>query len=168
MPKHYGKTGNEAQRAEMALTAYELRLRGESNVAIGKVLGVSRTTVATLIKEAIDALPVQAAEDMRKEEDYLLRQQRAAILRDLDTPVYAYHQGRVIEYQGKPVEDVEARTRMRAEARKHGESLRKLWGLDMPTKSEHTVKTVNQWDDTIDRLMAELEENDSRLEADAE
>jgi hypothetical protein len=156
-PKRYGKTGNPAQRAEMAAKAYDLRLKGESNEAIGKVLGVSRETVRTLVQEYIDGLVTPLAEKARNMELDKLDRLEALAWKILADSHVAFQHGRVVTLDGKPISDTEPVFKAIDRILKTSERRSKYLGLDMPTKSEHTVKTNSVVDDSILSLVEEME-----------
>lgn len=162
MPKQYGKTGNPAQRADMAAKAYVMKLKGVTNVKIGEELGVSRETVRTLLKEYIDALTVPLAEDMRKAENDKLDRLEAIAWKLLEENHVAFQHGKVVSLDGVPLSDKEPVFKALDRLLKTSESRRKLWGVDVPVKTEHTVKTTSVVDDSILALVAEMEANNAK------
>lgn len=157
MSKRYGKTGNPAQRADMAARAYSMSLRGETNVAIGQELGVSRETVRTLLREYIDALTVPLAEEMRKAESDKLDRLEAVAWKLLEENHVAFQHGKVVSLDGKPISDKEPVFKAIDRLLKTSESRRKLWGIDVPVKTEHTVITSSPVDESVRRLVEEME-----------
>lgn len=153
----YGKTGNPAQRAELAAKAYSMALKGETYTAIGKALGVSRTTVATLCSEYVTELTVPLADDMRKREDDKLNRLEALAWKLLADKHIAYQHGKVVMLDGSAIEDTEPVFKAIDRVLKVSERRSKLWGIDMPTKSEHTIRTDSVVDDSILALVAEME-----------
>lgn len=163
MNNYSNRIPNEEVRAAMRAKAFEMRLVQTPWIDVAKELGVSRPTATKLVQEYKDQLLTPLAEELRKVENDKLDRLEAGMWLDLDKPMYAYHQGRVVEYQGKPVEDVEARTRLRLAVVKVSESRRKMWGADLPVKTEHVVTTQT----TIDADVKELVEQ-MNAEAEAE
>lgn len=157
MSKRYGKTGNPEQRAEMAQTAYAMKLKGETNTAIGEALGVSRETVRTLLTEYRTALTAPQADELRRVEDDKLSRLEAVAWKILEENHVAFQHGKVVSLDGKPLSDKEPVFKAIDRLLKTSESRRKLWGADMPTKSEHTVRTVDVVDDAVMRLVQEVE-----------
>ncbi|MGW6738653.1 helix-turn-helix domain-containing protein [Streptomyces sp. NPDC055013] len=143
-----GKLGNAVQRAEARAKAYEMSLRGESNVAIGKELGVSRETVRTLLKEYIDALTVPLAEEMRKAEDDKLNKREALLWRTLAGRYKTVSHGKVVidTATGEPVSDLEPLFKADAALNRIAERRAALWGLNTPVKTEHVVTTTTPFD----------------------
>lgn len=158
MPKRYnGKTGNAEQRAEMAAKAYAMRLKGETNEAIGRELGVSRETVRKLLIEYRTALTEPLADELRRVENDKLDRLEAVAWKILEENHVAFQHGKVVSLDGKPLSDKEPVFKALDRLLKTSESRRKLWGADMPTKTEHTVKTASVVDDSILRLVEEME-----------
>ena len=158
MPKRYGKTGNPEQRAEMAAKAYAMRLKGETNAAIGEELGVSRETVRTLLAEYRTALTEPLADELRRVENDKLDRLEAVAWKILEENHVAFQHGKVVSLDGKPLSDKEPVFKAIDRLLKTSESRRKLWGADMPTKSEHTVRTVDVVEDSILKLVEEMEQ----------
>lgn len=157
MPKRYGKTGNPEQRAEMAQTAYAMKLKGENNTAIGEVLGVSRETVRTLLTEYRTALTAPQADELRRVEDDKLSRLEAVAWKLLEDRHVAFQHGKVVSLDGTPIEDTEPVFKAIDRILKTSESRRKLWGADMPTKAEVTHKTESVVDASILSLVEEME-----------
>ena len=157
MGKHYGKTGNPAQRADMRAKAYALSLKGMSNVAIGDELGVSRETIRTLLAEYIAEISVPIAEKARAVELDKLDRLEAVAWKVLDDRHIAFQHGKVVVLDGKPIEDVEPVFKSMDRIVKISERRSRYLGLDMPTKSEHTVTTGSPVDASSRALVEEME-----------
>lgn len=157
MPKKYGKLGNPAQRAAIRAEAYAMSLKGMTNVAIGTEFGVSREAIRLLLKEYIAELTVPLAEDMRKREDDKLNRLEALAWKLLADKHIAYQHGKVVMLDGSAIEDTEPVFKAIDRVLKVSERRSKLWGIDMPTKSEHTIRTDSVVDDSILALVAEME-----------
>ncbi|WP_328494113.1 helix-turn-helix domain-containing protein [Streptomyces sp. NBC_00414] len=162
--KRYGKLGNPAQRSEVRLKAYELSLKGKSNTAIGEELGVSRETVRTLIKEYIDGLTVPMAEQMRKSEDDKLNRREALLwaLRDEKYKVVSHGKVVIDTATGEPVKDIDPLLKVDTALGRIAERRASLWGLNMPTKTEHTVTTTSVVEPSILNAMEELAIKDAK------
>jgi hypothetical protein len=59
---------NPADKAERQVQAYELKLSGLSDRAIGKIMGCSHTTVQNLVKAECDQRVLPLADAVRKQE----------------------------------------------------------------------------------------------------
>lgn len=157
MTKRYGKTGNPEQRAEMAQKAYAMRLKGATNEAIGQELGVSRETVRKLLTEYRTALTAPEADELRRVENDKLDRLEAVAWKLLEENHVAFQHGKVVSLDGKPISDKEPVFKAIDRLLKTSESRRKLWGVDVPVKTEHHVTTSSVVDESIAALVAEME-----------
>jgi hypothetical protein len=148
---------NEETRAELRSRAYQMRLKRISYRDIALELGVSHTTVKTLCDEYIANLNTPEAEELRKAELDKLDDLEALARRLLDDQHVAFQHGKVVTLDGKPISDTEPVFKAIDRILKTSERRSKYLGLDMPTKSEHTVKTNSVVDDSILSLVEEME-----------
>lgn len=131
---------NPAERSELRVRAYELKLRGLSVRAIGSELGVSKTTADRLLKEEIEAREIPLLNEVVKVEldrydRYLLRLEAA-----LD-------------------DDAADVSKIVATAIRVSEARRKLLGYDAPQRVEATVHQVDQVDVELAEVVREAQAN---------
>lgn len=168
--KRYGKTGNPAQRADMAAKAYAMSLRKMTNSAIGEELGVSRETVRTLLKEYIDALVTPLAEQARNVELDKLDRLEALAWKILEDNHVAFQHGKVVTLDGSPIADTEPVFKAIDRILKTSERRSKYLGLDTPVKTEHVVTTHSSIDasvmDLVEQMNAEAQAERDALSSD--
>lgn len=185
-PSPYARR-NTAERAKLAEIVFDLKLRGMSTHAIddltqhpdGPTGGrrVSATSVRELIREEsarrvdpkIDAWRAIVVERIEAALPRLDRLEEVA-LGVLEKHHITVNNGRVIMLDGEPLADygpvlaaVDRLVKIEGERAKNAEQLRKLYGLDAPTRVEATVTEVTQQDVELQELVAEMKAKNSTI-----
>lgn len=180
------KLRNQAERAELAVTVFDLKVQGLSFRAIdaltqdpnGPTRGfrIAASTARDLVREEIGRRVDPKVEEYRTLELARLEAQLER-LHNMEESVRAVmsrkhitvNNGRVIRVENpltgdeEPVEDdtfvlqaVDRLTRIEESRRRTGEAIRRLLGLDMPVKVDYTVTETTQQDIALQELAAEM------------
>jgi hypothetical protein len=151
---------DDVTRAHRHARVIELRRQRLTWEAIGADLGVSKQRAHQLYREAVDAHPVAALAEHRHEEAELI--DRA--VRDL-LSIATDDRETATEKGVRPV--VSPRTRVEAWSAIRGwsEHRARLFGLNAPSRSTVDVVTHDSLAEEMQRLAAELGENDPPVSA---
>ena len=129
---------------ERRLQCLELRKQGHTFESIGKVVGISLQAAHVHVTKALDALiehcnetadQLRTVEHQRLEKQY----QSAWYCYDIAKGTEGYAELTEKKRQKAIRPDPSAMSRALETARKTGESIRKLYGLDSPEKHEHAL-----------------------------
>lgn len=174
------KRRNTAERWRLAEIVFDLKARGMSNGAIddltqdpnGPTGGhrISSSTVRDLVREEgarrVDPkIDTYRAIVFERIEAALPRLDRleAVALGVLEKHHITVNNGRVIMLEGEPLADygpvlaaIDRLVKIEGERSRNVEQLRKLFGLDAPTRVEATVTETTQQDVALQELVAEM------------
>lgn len=129
--------------------AVRLRAQHLTFSEIGAQLGINKSTAKRAVDRVLDHVQVEAADELRAQERAILAAARVKLLEI----VYAHH---VVVSNGKVTDQTDTAPVIAAirELRQNSESLRKLDGLDAPSRSE--VRVTDDLTAEIEQLAAEL------------
>lgn len=130
----------------------EMRAQGMSWGQIGAALGIDRRSAARGAKRCLARVSEPAALAMRETETGLLMEAREHLLAAMRDPGPLVTGGREIP----GTVDQDRRTRAADALKRNSESLRKLYGIDAPVKTQHEIRSETQLDIQIKGLMAQL------------
>ncbi|AXB47296.1 helix-turn-helix domain-containing protein [Amycolatopsis albispora] len=158
---------NPAEQAEKREKAWELKLRGLSDAAIGEIMGVSRQTIANWRKKDLnERLGVPAAE-WRERQLVQLERMYVQLADVLETSHPLVSHGKVIlSEDGKPLEDLELKLKTQDRILRNIERTAKLLGLDAPVKAEIEDKTPPvpaELIELLEKARAEVSATEARL-----
>jgi hypothetical protein len=132
-----GEYERDTAQAEIDAEAARLRSQGMSYRRIGAEQSVSPSTAMERVKRAIAAVPVEAVNELRLTAGEQLDMLTVQAFRILATKHPMVSHGHVVP----DVEDIGPKLAALRELRMLNESRRKLFGMDMPIKVDHTVTT---------------------------
>lgn len=146
--------------------AVELRRNGATYPQIAERLGISVGAAHGAVKRALDRHVAEAAPDVRKLELDRLDHLHVQALLVLQREHVVVSGGKpVLDVNGRPMRDdgptlAAIRTILIIQERRA-----RLLGLDAPTKVDVKVLTIDQMDDRIAELEAQLAANDDRAQS---
>lgn len=187
-PSQYRRT-NRAEGVELAQIIFDLRLEGLSYRAIEAATqdpngptGGKRVAYASakemVDKEAarridpkVDAWRAIVVERLEGTHARLDRMEAAALV-VLERHHITVNNGRVVTLDdGEPILDdgpvlsaIDRLAKIEDARLKNNESLRRLFGLDMPVKVDHTVTETTQQDIAVQELVAEMRAKNANVE----
>jgi hypothetical protein len=178
-PAPYNKR-NRAGRAELAELVFDLKVQGHSFRAIDAISQdpngptggerIPATTARDLVREEaarrvdpkVDAWRAVVAERLEAAHERLGTLERAA-LQVLEREHITVNNGRIIVLNDMPLPDdgpvlaaIDRLVKIEDARQRNNESLRRLFGLDAPTKVEATVTETTQQDIAVQELVAEM------------
>lgn len=130
--------------------AAHLRAQGWTYDVIGRELGLSKSGAFRAVQRVLRTIQVEAADELRKIEGHRLQQALAKAFEVMNAPHPVVSNGRKFD------ELLDAAPILGAirEIRHLSESIRRLYGLDAPTKAE--VRVTDDLTAEIQQLAAEL------------
>lgn len=159
--KANGQTERDLEQAHLDTEAAVLRSQRISYPEIARRMGCAVSTAHDRVKRAIDAVPYEAVEELRRIELESLDEQERRLLAVQETTHYRVDHGKVIELtEGVPMIDTTPIVQTSMAILRIKDMRAKLTGEYAPTKSAITVVTEDAVDAEIRRLSEQVALNE--------
>jgi predicted transcriptional regulator len=161
----YAKS-DKLSRKQRVITAFEMRLRGDSLQDIADELNVSTMTISNYIKEELDNRLTPLADEERRKQleqlDLLIKRVWAII--ENDEPLYQYGK-LVLDRNGDVAVDTKRMLEATAEMRKLLDSRARLTGAYKPFQTQTEVTHTTPADAALAGLVEQMEAKNRQVQA---